>query len=281
MRTGVYPVVPSYAIVCNDTATVTRRRGDGYGQVKLAYWPARDTSFALKLMSKKHILKKQQAQHVAQERHLLGMCNHPFLMRLCGAFQDPAYLYLLFEIIQGGELFTVISDINDGTRERLSERDVAFYAANVACGLEYLHEYYIAYRDLKPENLLIDKHGYLKIVDFGFAKIVSPHQRTWTICGTPEYLAPEVILRRGHNFVVDWWCVGVLTYELAHLRSPFVASNEFRMCVYVNCVCETTYRTYMRRMEVCCCPFRVPVHVRAQWIVLGGIRAESKRPILE
>ena len=93
-----------------------------------------------------------------------------------------------------------------------------FYAASVAVALEYLHTYHIVYRDLKPENILLDAQGYIKVVDFGFAKTVHPGERTWTLCGTPEYLAPEIILRRGHDKCADWWSLGVLIVELFTVR---------------------------------------------------------------
>ena len=110
------------------------------------------------------------------------------------------------------------------TRGRLYEPEAAFYTANVTCALEYLHRRNIAYRDLKPENLMLDVDGYLKVVDFGFAKVVE--DRTFTVCGTPEYLAPETIRRAGHTCTVDWWAMGVLLYELITGRSPFHGGSQ-------------------------------------------------------
>ena len=113
------------------------------------------------------------------------------------------------------------------------ENEAAFYAANVTCALEYLHVRDIAYRDLKPENLMIDEFGYLKVVDFGFAKVVE--DRTFTVCGTPEYLAPETIRRAGHTWTVDWWALGVLLYELITGQSPFHGGSQMDVLTRIVC----------------------------------------------
>ena len=122
-------------------------------------------------------------------------------------FQDRTRLYLLIEYVPGGELFSYLR--GEG---RLPDATAKFYAAEIVLAFAHLHLTNIAYRDLKPENLLITASGHLKITDFGFAKIVE--DRTWTLCGTPEYLAPEIIQSKGHNKSVDWWALGVLIYEM-------------------------------------------------------------------
>lgn len=126
--------------------------------------------------------------------------------RFC-TFQDDTNLYMLLEYVVGGELFTHLRRAgrftNDMTR---------FYASEIVLAIEYLHSKDIIYRDLKPENLLIDHQGHIKITDFGFAKKVV--DRTWTLCGTPEYLAPEIIQSKGHGKAVDWWALGILIFEM-------------------------------------------------------------------
>ena len=172
------------------------------------------THFALKCMSKRRLIEMQQVEHVMSERHILTTCDHPFLMGLVATFEDAHSLYLLLELVPNGELFTLMR-----RRHRLLEVEARFYCACVCCALSYLHTRQIAFRDLKPENLLIDASGYLKVCDFGFAKHVP--DRTYTLCGTPEYLAPEMILNQGHGVAVDWWSMGILLFEMLVGRVPF------------------------------------------------------------
>ena len=122
-------------------------------------------------------------------------------------FQDPKHVYLLEEYVIGGELFSHLRRAG-----RFSNEMTKFYTAEITLALEYLHNLQIVYRDLKPENLLLDHNGHIKIADFGFAKIVQ--DRTWTLCGTPEYLAPEIIQSKGHTKAVDWWALGILVFEM-------------------------------------------------------------------
>lgn len=117
--------------------------------------------------------------------------------------RDDSCIYMLFEYVCGGELFSYLRNAG-----RFSTSTGNFYSSEIVLALEYLHSKSIVYRDLKPENLLLDKDGHLKITDFGFAKKLT--DRTWTLCGTPEYLAPEIIQSKGHNKAVDWWALGEL-----------------------------------------------------------------------
>ena len=114
---------------------------------------------------------------------------------------------MLMEHVYGGDLFERMKSLG-----AFSECVAKFYAAELVLSLEHLHSQKIVHRDLKPENLMIDENGHLKVIDFGFSKVVQ--ERTWTICGTPEYMAPEVIQNRGHGPAVDWWSLGVLIYEM-------------------------------------------------------------------
>ena len=140
-----------------------------------------------------------------------------------GITQDERYLYLMLEYVPGGELFTYLRTV-----QNLKSEDARFYAAQVTLMFEYLHDRNIVYRDLKPENLLIDIKGNLKLTDFGFAKVID--KRTYTLCGTPEYLAPEILLQKGHGKPVDWWCLGILIYEMIVGIDPF--SDDEPMAVY-------------------------------------------------
>lgn len=178
---------------------------------------------ALKILKKAEILKLKQVDHVISEFSVLRIINHPFLVNLLGYTQDERYLYFLLEFVQGGELFTYLRNIG-----KLEPEHARMYAAQIVCMFEYLHSMNIVYRDLKPENLLIGADGYLKLTDFGFAKVIEG--RTYTLCGTPEYLAPEILLNKGHGKPVDWWTLGIIIYEMLAGIDPF--SDEDPMAIY-------------------------------------------------
>eukprot|EP00812_Abedinium_dasypus_P001185 NODE_1142_length_1232_cov_325.703483.p1 GENE.NODE_1142_length_1232_cov_325.703483~~NODE_1142_length_1232_cov_325.703483.p1 ORF type:complete len:278 (+),score=91.45 NODE_1142_length_1232_cov_325.703483:3-836(+) len=166
-------------------------------------------------MGKAAVIKMKQVDHIIGERSILESLDHPFIVKMYGCFQDPRYAYMVLEYIVGGEFFTHIRRMGN-----LDDDSACFYAAQVAAIFEYCHSLSIVYRDLKPENLLLMADGYLKLTDFGFAKVVE--HRTYTLCGTPEYIAPEVLLNRGHGKPVDWWTLGILTYEMSVGFPPFV-----------------------------------------------------------
>ena len=190
-----------------------------FGRVKLVlHTKDNDTPYALKCMRKGQVVALKQVEHVKNEKALLEQCDHPFLLRLAATFQDDEEIYMLLELALGGELFTVLRNAN-----KFEEPQGRFYAACVCSAFSYMHDLSIVYRDLKPENLLFDAEGYMKVVDFGFAKKIT--DRTWTLCGTPEYLAPEIITNKGHNLAVDWWAFGILIFEMLVGQPPFCADE--------------------------------------------------------
>ena len=151
-------------------------------------------------MKKSRIVRFKQLEHIQNEVRLLSRIRCGFVNNLFAVFQDDNSLYLLLEYVHGGELFSYI--------RRQGKLDLIlyqFYAVEIACALHYLHSLKIAYRDVKPENILIDRNGHIRLTDFGFAKIID--DRTYTLCGTPEYLAPEVIQGNGHGLAVDFWAL--------------------------------------------------------------------------
>lgn len=178
-----------------------------FARVHLAQSKVNGKHYAIKAINKKDLVSRRQVEHAQNERYILGSVSHPFIVKLWGTFQSESHVFLVMDYIPGGELFRQIR-----TKKGFSEEHAKFYAAEVMLALEYLHTRDIAYRDLKPENILIDHQGHIKLTDFGFAKKVT--DITWTVCGTPDYLAPEIIRSQGYTKAVDWWSLGVLIYEM-------------------------------------------------------------------
>ena len=178
-----------------------------------------DIPFALKVMSIRKMVELKQTEHVRWEREVLQELNHPFIIRMHRCFHDSTNLYMLLEYVQGGELFSRLRKL-----KRFSLSQTLFYASQVLLSVEHMHQMDVIYRDLKPENILIDKEGYIKVVDFGFAKKVK-HSRTYTLCGTPDYLAPELIRGEQYGKSVDIWSFGILIYEMMVGHPPFISSK--------------------------------------------------------
>ncbi|NXT20156.1 KGP2 kinase, partial [Syrrhaptes paradoxus] len=205
----------------------------GFGRVELVKVKNENVTFAMKCIKKKHVVDTKQQEHIYSEKKILEQICSPFIVKLYRTFKDSKYVYMLLEACLGGELWSLLRD-----RGSFDEATTKFCVGCVTEAFDYLHHIGIIYRDLKPENLILDAEGYIKLVDFGFAKKIGSGQKTWTFCGTPEYVAPEVILSKGHDFSVDFWSLGILVYELLTGSPPFSGADQM-----------TTYNLILKGIE--------------------------------
>jgi len=180
----------------------------------------------MKILSKAAVVKRKQVEHTITERRVLGYTRHPFIIQLHYAFQTRDKLFLVVDYAAGGELFFHL-----GRLGKFRESMTQFYAAELVLALGHLHRLGIAYRDLKPENVLLDASGHVKLADFGLSKegITASTEGTRSFCGTPEYLAPEVLNRTGHGTAVDWWSLGSLIYEMLTSLPPWYTRDRKKL----------------------------------------------------
>lgn len=179
--------------------------------------------YAMKVLDKAQIVANKMVNHTQAEKDILGAVDHPFIVKLHYAFQTRKHLVLVLDFLCGGELFFHLQRC-----KRFPESRARFYAAEIGLALDYIHNRQIIYRDLKPENLVLDRNGHVTLTDFGLAK-KEVRDMTHTFCGTPEYMAPELIQKRGHSCAVDWWSLGVFLYEMVAGLPPFYSQNVGEM----------------------------------------------------
>lgn len=196
--------------------------------------------YAMKMLRKDHIVKRNQVEHTQAERNVLQVVKHPFIVELHAAFQTPKKLHFVLEFCAGGELFFHLSRAG-----RFSEGRCRFYATEICLALQYLHSLNIIYRDLKPENLLLDHEGHCKITDFGLSKEgIMDNVSAKTLCGTPEYLAPEILRKEGHGKAVDWYSFGALIFEMLTGLPPFYTKDRDKLFERIK-KAELSYPSYM------------------------------------
>ncbi|KAF7989712.1 hypothetical protein HCN44_008386 [Aphidius gifuensis] len=198
----------------------------GYGkvfQVRKRTGIDKGELFAMKVLRKSSILKnRKDTDHTKTERNILEAVKHPFIVDLVYAFQTGNKLYLILEYMCGGELFRHLN--NEGM---FLDDTACFYLSEIIIALEHLHRHGIIYRDLKPENVLLDINGHIKLTDFGLCKEnFTEGSVTHTFCGTIEYMAPEILLKKGHGKPVDWWSLGILMYDMLTGSPPFTDDNR-------------------------------------------------------
>ena len=211
-----------------------------YAKVLLVRKIATGDFYAMKVLKKASVEQKKQENHVLTERKILIEMNVcPFMINFFHSFQSESKLYFVIEYCPGGELFELLQK-----KRKFAEDQARFYAAQMVLALEFMHAKNIIYRDLKPENVLVDMEGYLKITDFGLSRMNVKEKEARSICGTPEYLAPEIIMKIGYGKSIDWWTLGCIIYEMLVGIPPFYSNNRSELFEKIK-FCSPKYPKYL------------------------------------
>ena len=192
-----------------------------YGRVFLCEKKNSKNLYAMKVISKLDIIKRNFFDNLKNEKTILETVRNPFVVNLEFCFASPSYIFFVMDFKQGGELYHHLRK-----KTRFSEKIAKFYGAQILLGLEYLHSRNIMYRDMKPENILLDAKGNASLADYGISKILREGEKTKSFVGTPDYVAPEIILQKGHNKTVDIWCLGIILYEMIYGIPPFYNKQQ-------------------------------------------------------
>lgn len=195
-----------------------------FGKVCLVEHNVTKEIYAMKGLKKDLLIEQEQINNTILEKEILQSITHPFLCGLVFGFQTEERIFFVMPFLSGGELFQHLRKAR-----RFDEEKARFYGAQIGLALDYLHQNGILYRDLKPENVLLDELGYLKLADFGMAKKLNQNEKATSFCGTPEYLAPEIIVGEGYDKSADWWSFGILLYEMLCGIPPFYLDNMEKM----------------------------------------------------
>ena len=202
-----------------------------FGEVLLVRLKANKKLYAMKILNKNLLKLKGQQAHTMTERNLMVKINSPFIVNIKSAFQDDTKLYIVSEFMQGGDMFY---HMHDGQIIIFNNEKTKFYIMELVLSLEALHNNKMVYRDLKPENILLDSKGHVKLADFGLSKILDEeNDKAFTICGTPQYLAPEILLRKGYDKAVDWWSLGCVMYEMLAGKLPYAVKRGAKMSIKI------------------------------------------------
>ena len=195
-----------------------------FGKVSLVEYIPTNEIFAMKSLKKDFLIGEDQIESTILEKEILQNIDHPFLCGLIFCFQSEDRIFFVMPFLSGGDLFQHLKNF-----KTFSEEMVKFYGAQIAIALQYLHDKDIIYRDLKPENILLDEKGYLRLADFGMAKKLEYSKKALSFCGTPEYLAPEIIKGEGYDINIDWWSLGIIFFEMLCGFPPFYDDNLDKM----------------------------------------------------
>eukprot|EP00904_Undaria_pinnatifida_P005110 jgi/Undpi1/1729/HiC_scaffold_11.g05119.m1 len=224
---GGTPVALAKRKVGLDSFKIVRVIGKGsFGKVFLVREKVAGDIYAMKVLRKDNIIKRNQVEHTKTERNVLGYVKHPFIVGLNMAFQTRDKLFFVLDYCAGGELFFHLAKLG-----KFPEARSRFYSAEITLALQHVHRLNIVYRDLKPENVLLDAEGHIRLTDFGLSKegISNTTSGAHSFCGTPEYLAPEILNRQGHGRAVDWWSLGALLYEMVTGLPPFYCRDREKL----------------------------------------------------
>ena len=197
-----------------------------YGKVFLVQETESKKLYAMKRIKKPDITNIHLINQIKEEQKIFKQLNHPFILKLYYSFQDNNNLYLITDFMQGGELKSLLSK-----SIQLKENKAKFYLSEILLALEYMHKNNLIYRDLKPENILIDEKGHIKLSDFGISKILNENNKTYTLCGTSYYKAPEINLGKGYDRMCDFWSFGIIMFEMICGFKPFDINNNKELII--------------------------------------------------